>query len=141
MLLYNLIMIKKFILYFILICLHIINIINLYKTIKNYSINKKIWTLVNKICLFILLIVFHINYEKFIILNLKEKIIITLFYSFSNMLEILESPYTVKLLSILKEKKKYIYILSIIILCGFVLITNYIFLIFLKYLLNNIYYL
>lgn len=132
-------MFKQYIGYLVIVLLYISNIKDLYKIFKNIeNKNYKISTLINKISPLILLILFTIYYKKFLIINLKETIILTSFYTFNNLLEISESPSVIRLLNFLKTKKIYIFILVLIGLASIVFISNYCFIKFLQYIFSLI---
>ncbi len=131
---------NKFFSYLILFILYGINGFGLYKVVGNIRNNNyKIGFVVNKICSFVLLLIFTIYYKKFLIINLIEMSVITLFYSLNSLLEISESNPTIRLLSILKTKKKYIFMLTLIGLFLIIFISNYFFLLLLKNLFSSMF--
>lgn len=132
-------MFKQYIGYLLLILLYITNMKDSYKIFKNTeNKNYKISTLINKISSLILLILFTIYYKKFLMINLKEIIVLTSFYTLNSLLGISTSPSVINLLSLLKIKKKYIFILTLIGLFSIIFISNYCYIKFLQYIFSLI---
>ena len=128
-------MIKRIFSYLILITLYIINVYDLYKVYLHIkSRSYRIGFTTNKICVFLILLIF-----TFLNINSIEMLFLALFSGLNNLIGISESLLLIRLLTILKEKKKYIFILTLIGLFLFIMFINYFYLFFLKNLLFIIY--